>query len=119
MQPQKLSSVVVGMRLPQAQCRCLAGAKDHYSQAAGICRERGRSGGSSGGLGGGGGAGETELQLQRRRLRSRIKVLKRQLEDVSCPGTAVTAQGVDGTGVAEPPWKGWPILCCTPSAVRL
>ncbi|CAL5220216.1 g2192 [Coccomyxa viridis] len=45
-------------------------------------RERGRSGGSSGGLGGGGGAGETELQLQRRRLRSRIKVLKRQLEDV-------------------------------------
>ena len=54
----------------------------------GICRERGRSGGSSGGLGGGGGAGETELQLQRRRLRSRIKVLKRQLEDVSHPRTA-------------------------------
>ena len=50
---------------------------------AALCRERGRSGASSGGLGGGGGAGETELQLQRRRLRSRIKALKRQLDDVS------------------------------------
>ena len=50
---------------------------------AALRRERGRSGASSGGLGGGSGAGETELQLQRRRLRSRIKALKRQLDDVS------------------------------------
>ena len=59
-----------------------------------MCRERGRSGGSSGGLGGGGGAGETELQLQRRRLRSRIKVLKRQLEDVSRPFAPVLTGGL-------------------------
>ncbi len=69
----------------------LASALWQHSQAAGVRRERGRSGGSSGGLGGGGGAGETELQLQRRRLRSRIKVLKRQLEDVSCPCSALTS----------------------------
>ncbi|CAL8470607.1 g10149 [Coccomyxa elongata] len=45
-------------------------------------RERGRSGGMSGGLGGSGGGGETELQLQRRRIRTRIKALKRQLAEV-------------------------------------
>lgn len=48
-----------------------------------IFRERGRSGGMSGGLGGSGGGGETELQLQRRRIRTRIKVLKRQLAEVT------------------------------------
>ena len=36
----------------------------------------------SGGLGGASGAGETELQLQRRRIGSRVKLLKRKLEEV-------------------------------------
>ena len=45
-------------------------------------RERGRSGGTSGGLGGSGGGGETELQLQRRRIRERMKVLQRKLAEV-------------------------------------
>ena len=36
----------------------------------------------SGGLGGAAGGGETELQLQRRRIGTRIKALKRKLDEV-------------------------------------
>ena len=59
------------------------------------CRERGRSGGTSGGLGGSGGGGETELQLQRRRIRTRIATLNRQLAEVLTPLLHNAAKGRD------------------------
>jgi GTP-binding protein HflX len=45
-------------------------------------RERGRSGASSGGLGGSAGAGESELALQARRIAQRRSVLIKRLESV-------------------------------------
>ncbi|KAK9817440.1 hypothetical protein WJX74_006018 [Apatococcus lobatus] len=45
-------------------------------------RQRGRSGGTEGGLGGGGGPGETEIALQRTRLQARMRALKLRLQDV-------------------------------------
>ena len=47
-----------------------------------VFRERGRSGSSTGGLGGAGGGGQSELQLQRQRLITRRKALQRKLSEV-------------------------------------
>lgn len=47
-----------------------------------VFRERGRSGSSSGGLGGASGGGQSELQLQRQRLTVRRKALQKKLSEV-------------------------------------
>ena len=64
------------------------------------CRQRGRSGGSEGGLGGGGGPGEAELRLQQTRLQQRLRALKMRLFDVRsqldlspCPPGLMSAPG--------------------------
>ena len=49
-----------------------------------VYRERGRSGSSSGGLGGASGGGQSELQLQRQRLIVRRKALQKKLAEVCC-----------------------------------
>ena len=53
------------------------------AKALHACRERGRSGSSSGGLGGASGGGQSELQLQRQRLIVRRKALQKKLAEVS------------------------------------
>lgn len=63
------------------------------------CRERGRSGSTSGGLGGAGGGGQSEIQLQRQRVVARRKALQRKLSEVrqlaTLTASAVSASEAD------------------------